>query len=283
VIRFEAGGVRISVLNAGSVWLDGGAMFGVVPRPLWERERAPDERGRIRLALNVLLIEDGRQRILVDTGCGTEWDPKSRDIYNIQARTPRQFLEDAGLTPDRIDLVVNTHLHFDHAGGNLETDGRGQRVPAFPNARYVIQRGELDFARRRNERTRASYLEPLYEPLAAAGRFRKAEGRVQLTRSLFLEPAPGHTPHMQIVRVSTPERTVAFMADLVPTASHVPYAWIMAYDVEPLATLASKRRLLPQAAREGWLLVFQHDAELPVGVLEEQDGRLVARDAGVGV
>ncbi len=282
MVRFLRGDLRITLLGAGSLKLDGGAMFGVVPRPLWEKERPPDERNRIRLGMNLLLIEDGTRRVLLDTGAGTKWDAKQRDIYGLEPKSAAEILAPAGISPEQIDLVVNTHLHFDHAGGNTERNARGEVVAAFPNAKYVVQRGEIETARSANERTRASYLPENYEPLLAEGRLEPVDGTVRIGAGVELRPAPGHTPYMQIPVLVTPEGTMAFLADLVPTASHVPYPYVMGYDLEPLVTLATKRRILPEAARDGWLLVFEHDEEMPAATLEEKDGRLRARAAEPG-
>jgi len=282
LIRFLRGDLQVSLLDAGAFWLDGGAMFGVVPRPIWEKERTPDTRNRIRLGMNVVLIEDGHRRILVDTGAGTKWDPKYREIYGLSPRSPAEFLAPAGLAPGQIDLVVNTHLHFDHAGGNTERNSRGEVVPSFPNARYVVQRGDLETARAGSERTRASYLPENFEPLLAEDRFELIDGPVMMGPGLELRPAPGHTPHMQILLNATPEGKLAFLADLVPTASHIPYPWVMGYDQEPLVTLATKRAILPDAAREGWVLLFEHDDVMPAATLEEKDGRLHARPVEPG-
>lgn len=276
MIRFTSGEVRLSVLPAGSLWLDGGAMFGVVPKPLWSKFRTPDERNRIRLGMNVLLVEDGRRVLLVDNGAGTKWDAKQREIYGLATMSPEEILAPAGLAPADVDVVLDSHLHFDHAGGNTSLDGRGHPVPAFPNARYVVQRGELEFARLDNERIRASYERANFEPIAAAGLFDLLDGETRVDERVEVLLAPGHTPFLQVPVVRTGEHVVAFLADLVPTTSHVPYPWIMGYDVEPLRTLASKKRILPRAAREGWRLVFEHDADHPLCVLEERAGRLQA-------
>ncbi len=275
MIRFEHGDVRLTVLDAGTVWLDGGAMFGVVPKPLWERKRPPDERNRIRLAMNVLLIEDGARRILVDTGAGTKADAKTTEIFGLQAKSAAQTLEPASLAPEDIDTVVCTHLHFDHAGGNTRRAGDGSLEPAYPRAEYVIQHGELQLARMDNERIRAAFLPEDYEPLVEQDRVRLVEGDTELTGDVALRLAPGHTTHMQIVTVGGPG-TVAFLADLVPTSSHLPFGWGMGFDLEPLVTLASKKRFLPRAADEGWVVVFEHDRELPLARLALRDGRIVA-------
>jgi glyoxylase-like metal-dependent hydrolase (beta-lactamase superfamily II) len=175
-----------------------------------------------------------------------------------------------------VDVVLDTHLHFDHAGGNTEIDAAGAAVPAFPNARYVVQRGELEFARSDNERIRASYDKTHFEPIDAEGRFDLVEGEGRVGPRIEVLLAPGHTPFLHVPVVRTGEHTVAFLADLVPTASHLAYPWIMGYDVEPLRTLASKRRILPTASREGWRVVFEHDRDLPLATLEEAGGRLRA-------
>jgi glyoxylase-like metal-dependent hydrolase (beta-lactamase superfamily II) len=276
VTGFVLGDLRISVLDAGRIWLDGGAMFGVVPKVLWERERTPDPRNRIELAMNLLLVEDGRCRVLVDTGAGERWDARARDVYRLEPRPPEAYLGAAGVRPDQVDLVLHTHLHFDHAGGNTVERG-GALAPAFANAEHVVQSGEIEFARQANERTRGSYRAGDFEPLAAAGRLRGIDGDRDVTPHVSVRRAPGHTPHHQIPLVRAGGRTLAFLGDLVPTASHAPYPYIMGYDVEPLATLRSKKAILPEAVREGWILVLQHDARLPVGVLEESGGRLRLR------
>jgi len=276
VIRFSRGDLQLTVLDAGRLRLDGGAMFGVVPKPLWERERVPDGRNRIGLAMNLLLVQDGRRNLLVDTGAGPFWDDKLRDIYAIESRTAVEVLAPAGLAPEDVHVVLCTHLHFDHAGGNTEQDGRGGMRAAYPNAEYLVQQGDLEVARWRNERTRGSYLSHAFEPLVAEKRLRTLEGEVDLGGGVSVLLAPGHTPWLQLPRITTAEGTVLFLADLVPTASHLRYPWIMGYDLEPLRTLEAKKRLLPQAAREGWWLVLEHDPELPLVRLEERNGKLVA-------
>jgi len=276
VIRFESGDLRITILSAGTLWLDGGAMFGVVPKALWEKLRPPDERNRIRLGMNVVLVEDGMKRTLIDNGAGTKWDAKQRDIYGFTVKSPAEILEPAGLTPVDIDVVLESHLHFDHAGGNTEIDADGRLVPSFPNARYVVQKGELEFARSDNERIRASYLRDNFEPLAAAGMFDFVTGDARVDDRIEVLLAPGHTPFLHVPLIRTGEHTIAFLADLVPTASHVPFPYIMGYDLEPLRTLDSKKRILGAAAREGWRLVFEHDDDMPMGVLNDDGGKLRA-------
>jgi len=282
VIRFDSGDLRLTILSAGTLWLDGGAMFGVVPKPLWAKLRPPDERNRIRLGMNVLLVEDGEKRTLIDNGAGLKWDEKQKDIYGFTLKSPREFLDPAGLTPADIDVVLDSHLHFDHAGGNTALDADGRLVPSFPNARYVVQKGELEFARSDNERIRASYIGDNFEPIAAAGMFDLVEGDARLDRRIEVLLAPGHTPFLHVPLIRTGEHTIAFLSDLTPTASHVPFPYIMGYDLEPLRTLESKKRILTTAAREGWRLVFEHDDDMPLAVLHEHNGKLKAAPCAVG-
>lgn len=278
MVRFQLGELQLTVLEAGSFWLDGGSMFGVVPRPLWERQRSPDEKNRIRLALNVLLVDDGRRLTLVDTGAGTKMSEKSRKIYGLDLLAADEMLAPAGVGAERIDRVVNTHLHFDHAGGNTVREESGELRPAFPAAEYLFQRVEVETARRDNEKIRAAYAPDDFEPLfSEPERVRLLDGEADLGAGVSVVPAPGHTPGMQMVLVRTREGIVAFPSDLVPTASHVPYPWIMAFDLDPLTTLATKKRWLPRAAAEHWTILFQHDRDCPLATLEERDGRLRAR------
>ncbi len=239
-------------------------MFGVVPKPLWEKRIPADARNRIPLQMRCLLVEHGDGLVLVDTGAGSKQDAKFHDIYGLEnAGDPGPTaLEDAiraaGHAPDDVRWVVNTHLHFDHCGGNTVAAGGGA-VPAFPRATYVVQRGEFDYAMHPNERVRASYLRPNFAPVAEAGRFRFVEGEVEILPGITCLPTPGHVPFHQSVVVRDGGETACFLGDLVPTAAHLPAAWIMGYDVEPLVTLETKKAVLGRAAREGWWLLFEHD------------------------
>ena len=265
--RFAVGRFTCWTLEGGRQWLDGGAMFGVVPRPLWERRIKPDERHRIPLALRCLLVEHPDGLVLVDTGLGNKENAKFRDIYGVANDGhdgPTQLedaLREAGHTAASVGWVINTHLHFDHAGGNTAKSG-DRTVLAFPNATYVVQKGELGFASHTNERTAASYLPPNFAPVAEASRFRLVHGELALLPGIHLLPTPGHVPHHQSVLVSDGGEAACFLGDLVPTAAHLPAPWIMGYDLEPLVTLETKKRVLARAAAEQWQLVFEHDPEI---------------------
>ena len=276
------GGIRIHALEAGLQQLDGGAMFGVVPKPLWQKRIPPDERNRIPLALRCLLIETPDALVLVDTGVGNKEDEKFREIYGIDNPGTPTRLEDAirevGYDPAEVDIVISTHLHFDHAGGNTLREPDGRVRPAFPAARHYVQKGEWEFAHLRNERIRASYMPLNYEPVAEAGLWSFVEGETEIVPGVIVVPTPGHTPHHQSVLVRSEGETACFLADLVPTTAHLPLPWIMGYDVEPLVTLESKRMLLARAAEEEWLLVFEHDPVVPWGRLDPGSDRPRLRD-----
>ena len=271
---FTVGRLQCHALEGGMQRLDGGAMFGVVPKPLWERRIVPDERNRIPLALRCLLVEHDDGPVLIDTGLGNKETAKFKDIYGVEneGRTGRTRLEDAlaerGYRPEDVRWVINTHLHFDHAGGNTFRDPDGNVALSFPRARYVVQKGELDFASHTNERTAASYLAPNFATVP----FTLLDGEAEVLPGLRSVPTPGHVPYHQSILVESGGERACFLADVVPTSAHLPLPWIMAYDLEPLVTLESKRRLYARAELEGWLLLFGHDPAVVGGRLG-RDGK----------
>lgn len=271
------GSIRIHALEAGLQRLDGGAMFGVVPRPLWEKRIAPDEHNRIPLAMRCLLVEAPGALILVDTGIGNKEDAKFRQIYGIENEGDPTQLEDAiravGFSPSDVDIVLNSHLHFDHAGGNTLLREDGAIVPAFPDARYVANREELAFASSPNERIRASYLARNLQPVTDAGLWDLTSGAATITEGVRVIPTPGHTPQHQSILVQSQGETACFLADVCPTSAHLPLPWIMGYDLEPLVTLEAKRSLWHMAREEDWLLVFEHDPVVAWGRLDREQER----------
>jgi len=269
---FRVGHLTCHALEAGMQHLDGGAMFGVVPKPLWERRIPADERNRIPLALRCLLVEHDDGLVLIDTGLGNKEDAKFRNIYgvaNAGTHGPTQ-LEDAlfelGHRPDDVRWVINTHLHFDHAGGNTWRDPGGAVALSFPQARYVVQQQELEFARHVNERTAASYLAGNFERVP----FTLVRGEAEPLPGIRCLPTPGHVPYHQSILLESAGERGCFVADLVPTTAHLPLPWIMGYDLEPLVTLESKRRLYARAEAEGWLLWFEHDPDVVAGRLARE-------------
>jgi glyoxylase-like metal-dependent hydrolase (beta-lactamase superfamily II) len=275
------GAWRLHAIQAGGQALDGGAMFGVVPKPLWERRIPADARNRIPLGMRCLLVEHDTGLVLIDNGAGNKETAKFLDIYGIEnaGADGRTLLEDGlralGHRPEDIGLMIDTHLHFDHAGGNTHRNADGQVVPTFPNARYVVQRGEYAWATHTNERTAASYFPPNFEPVRAAGLLDLVEGDQEIVPGISVIHTPGHTPFHQSVLIESQGEIAFFLGDLVPTAAHLPLPWIMGYDVEPLVTLETKRKYLRRAVEESWLLVFEHDAAVSWGRIAH-DGKSYA-------
>jgi len=278
VQTFKVGRLAVHAIQAGGQKLDGGAMFGVVPKALWERRILPDERNRIQLGMRCLAIEHASGLVLVDNGAGNKETAKFHDIYGIEnaGAVGRTLLEDGlaqlGARPEDVTVVIDTHLHFDHAGGNTFVDPSGEVRLTFPNARYVVQRGEWIYATHPNERTSGSYFAHNFAPVVSADRFDFVDGEQEIVRGVRVVPTPGHTPFHQSVLIESDGETAFYPADLVPTASHLPLPWIMGYDVEPLVTLETKRAMLGKAAREGWLMIFEHDAVVSSGRVT-QDGK----------
>lgn len=278
----KLGAFDLFPLTDGTFSLDGGAMFGVVPKPIWERLCPADSRNRILLSLGVLLIQAGGKNILIDSGIGNKGDAKFNDIYNVN-RSPslEAGLKNQGVTPEKINIVINTHLHFDHAGGNTKIDADGQLVPAFPNARYYIQRKEWEFALTPNERTRGSYLLENYSLLEKTGQIVFLDGDQSITKGIDVIETPGHTEHHQSILVSSEKKKACFLGDLIPTTAHLSPPYIMGYDLFPLTTLKTKKKLLQQAYEEKWLLFFQHDPNTRSGYLKEKNGKFIL-DPGTG-
>jgi len=274
----KLGKFEIYSLSDGFFRLDGGAMFGIIPRPLWEKENPPDEKNRILLGLRPLLIKTDKENILIDTGIGDKEDTKFRFIYGINKRlTLLGSLSSLGLQPEDIDIVINTHLHFDHAGGNTGKSSGGKLSPTFPRARYVVQKGELEDALHPNERTRASYLPWNFEPLMETRQLKTIEGEVDVAPGVRAMVTGGHTRCHQLVRIESEGEVAIFLGDFIPTLSHLKSPFIMGYDLYPLETLENKKRFLPQACRQEWLLVFEHDPLVPWGYLTENEGEFLLR------
>jgi len=267
------GDFRLDLLSDGQFWLDGGAMFGVVPRALWGRVQQPDRDNRIRLGLNCLLVRTGSSNILVDTGCGRKYGEKEMRIYGIE-NTSSLFeeLERVQVGPAEIDIVINTHLHFDHCGGNTLWKN-GHAVPSFPNATFLINAQEYEDANNSNERTRASYFRHNWAPLEENGQIRQVTGDLDVAPGVTIVQTPGHTLGHQSVKISSNGLTLFYFGDLCPTSAHVPIAWIMSYDLFPLTTLETRKRIYSQAIEEKWLLFFEHDPEQAAGYLKEEDGK----------
>ncbi len=274
----QFGGYRVEIVPDTEFRLDGGAMFGVVPRTLWSKICPPDEYNRIRMNMNCLFIETASERIIIETGIGDKWTPKQAAMYGItRERRLRESLKAiAGVDAEDVSIVVNTHLHFDHAGGNTTHDEQGRAVPTFPNARYFVSRDEYEHAESPHERDRASYMPENWRPVAEAGQLELKDADYEVVPGLRMETVRGHSHTMQCVRLERGDETLFSFADLVPMRAHVPLPWIMGYDLFPVETLEAKKRLLPQAVRENWRCFFYHDPEMPLCRVVEEDGKLRA-------
>ena len=270
----KLGALQIDIVSGGRFRLDGGAMFGVVPKPLWERKFPADEANRVGLAANCLLVRGAGFTALIETGLGDKWNARERELYAIETRpTLVEGLAARGVAPEDVDAVVLSHLHFDHAGGATEIRD-GACLPVFPKATLYVQEAELAHAREPHERDRASYRPENWEPYAEAGRLEAVSGEAEVRPGLTLLPLAGHSAGMQAIRIDSGRKTAFYFADALPTSAHIPIPWIMAYDLYPVELLATKKRLLDRAAAEGWLCVFEHDPDVPWGmVVDELSGK----------
>ncbi len=269
----EVGELRITPFVSSRFRLDGGSMFGVVPRVLWEKKAPADPYNRILLHANSLLVEDGAMRVLVEPGMGTKYDPKQREIYDLDEGDAVSGLRVLGLEPEDIDIVVTTHLHIDHVGGCTALDDSGEAVPAFPNARVIIQRNEWEAARAPHALSVGSYNPADFMPLRECGLLDIVDGDREVTPGLRVEFTGGHTLGHQVLWIRSGDSEALFIGDIVPTTAHLKLNWLMAWDIEPCVVYEEKARLLADCARRGILLLTAHDPEiLACRVLEVQPG-----------
>lgn len=275
----KLGNIEIIPISDGSFKLDGGAMFGVVPRVLWEKRMPPDDRNRISMGLWVLLVKSDGKNILVNTGIGTKYSDRYREIYDIQ-HPPDLIsgLAQQGLKPDDINLVVLTHLHFDHCGGNtIYKNLQSELVPTFPNARYIIQKAEWANATNPNERTRASYLQENILPLKEAGVLDLIEGDKEIVPGIRVKTTGGHTRGHQVVLFESEGKKGVYWSDLIPTTAHIDLPYIMGYDLYPEETLNQKRQLVEQAINEKWLCFWEHDPVINCGYLIKDGDKIIVK------
>ena len=270
------GDATLTMINGGDFRLDGGAMHGVVPKSLWSRLVSCDEHNRCTYSTNCLLVEIGGKRVLIETGNGDKFPAKLKDIYGIDHdRSVAVALRELGVEPESIDLVVLTHLHFDHVGGCTRRTASGVE-PVFPRARHVVQAAELQAALHPHERNRASYLPENLEPLQAAGLLQPVDGEAEVLPGVRVLPTPGHSRGHQSVLIDGGDEKALFLGDVVPTSVHVPLPWVMAYDLDVEATLTSKKRLYARALEERWLLLFGHDRRHGAHLAVDDRGQPVA-------
>jgi glyoxylase-like metal-dependent hydrolase (beta-lactamase superfamily II) len=281
--RTTLGDFELTVVSDGTYFLDGGAFFGVVPKTLWSKKVAPDEQNRLDAGLNSLLVRTGEKNILIETGIGNKLPDKLAQIYKQPAKL-LDNLHDAGVAPEDIDMVINTHLHFDHCGWN--TVRRGDRIVAtFPNAKYYVQEKEWEHGRLQLERDAISYMSPNYDPLLETGQMVLLNGDHELLPGISVKVFPGHTANMQAVIVESGgggnenggkgKKKACYISDLIPTSAHIDLTWVMAFDLFPLETIESRKKYYARAIPEKWLTVFTHDDQTPWGYVERGErGRL---------
>ena len=267
----KIGEFELFVVSDGTFRLDGGAMFGTIPKVLWERTNPADDRNRILMGLNCLLIRTPTENILVDTGLGNAYDEKFAFLYGVDKSGVDllKSLAAAGVGAADINRVILTHLHFDHGGGNCFQGENGEFRPTFPNALYYINQGELAYAKDPDPRSKPSYLPYTWEPLERRGQIELISGEVKVVPGITILPAPGHTPNHQIVKVESGGLTACFLADLVPTPSHLKTHYVMGFDLDASTAMKNKERILEQAQAENWLLIFEHSPDTKAGYLTE--------------
>jgi glyoxylase-like metal-dependent hydrolase (beta-lactamase superfamily II) len=273
------GDFELSVFSDGTYPLDGGAFFGVIPKIMWSRKVDPDERNYVTAGLNSLLIRTGKQTVLVETGMGNKLSERMVKFYG----QPAQLLANlaaGGVAPEDIDIVINTHLHFDHCGWNTMRNEDGKIVPTFPRAKYYAPEGEWQYARHPSERDAISYIPDNYDPLVESGQMTLLKGGGEIVPGISVKTFPGHTAHMQAVIVESGGRTACYTSDLIPTTAHIDITWGMSFDLYPLQTIESKKQYYAKSLAEKWLTVFTHDAKAPWAYVEKDElGKMVAKAA----
>jgi len=273
VRRFALGDLELIALFDGFFRLDGGAMFGVVPKPLWEKKTAADDRNRILLGMRPLIVR-GNRTMLIDAGLGGKDDAKFHDIYGVdRSRNLEHTLAEAGLRPDDIDIVLASHLHFDHCGGFTYRDSAGTVRPTFPRAQYVVRRGEWEDATHPHERNRASYLPDNFVPLKDAGVLQLVDDDQTIMPGVRVQRTGGHCMHHQAIWMESGGRTAVFPADLLPTTAHLDNPWIMGYDLYPMDTLAAKKAFFRDVMAKNALVLFEHDPAVAAGYIREDKGK----------
>ena len=268
----QIGDYKVTAINSGYFKLDGGAMFGIIPRPLWEKTNPPDSLNRIKLTTRNLLLQKEGRNILIDTGMGNKWDEKSISIYDIDQETSsiQSELLKAGLKPEDITDIILTHLHFDHTGGSTKIEN-GKLVPTFPQAKYYVQKQNLDWAMNPTEKDRGSYIKDNFIPLVELGVLDTIDGNGKFDNNIEFIVVNGHTFGQQLIKISDTTNTLLYCCDMIPTASHIPLPYIMGYDLQPLVTLSEKKNLLQKAGEENWMLFFEHDPYTTVATVTKTD------------
>jgi len=284
--RTTVGNFELTILSDGFYFLDGGAMFGVVPKPLWEKRAPSDEQNRILLGLNTVVVRTGRHIVVIETGIGNKLGDKLKSIYGVQEKLPQAFVA-AGVKLEEVDIVINSHLHFDHCGWNTTHTPDGRIVPTFPNARYFAHRGEVEHGHLQLERDAISYISDNYDPLVASGQMTlldvKRSETKEIVPGISVEGFPGHTSHLMAVHIESNGKHACYISDLIPTSAHLDITWVMGYDLDPLTCIEERKRFYSRAIPEKWLVLFTHDHHTPLGYVELNDkGKPVINQTTIG-
>jgi glyoxylase-like metal-dependent hydrolase (beta-lactamase superfamily II) len=264
------GDFELLICSDGTYRLDGGAMFGVVPRTFWNKRAPADELNRILLGTNTVIVRTGKHVVAIETGIGNKLPPKLREVYGNNPQLP-QSLAAAGVRPEEVDIVINTHLHFDHCGWNTTLTPDGKVIPTFPNARYFAPRGEVEHGHLQLERDRISYISENYDPLVASGQMTLLDGDAEICPGISVERFPGHTADMQVVHIDSAGQHACYAGDLLPTSAHLDVTWVMGYDLYPLTCIEQRKRFYSRAIPEDWLVLFTHDHATPMGRVSSND------------
>lgn len=271
----QIGKYKLRTIFSGKISLDGGAMFGIIPKPLWEKTNPADELNRVTLATRNLLLLSDDKKILIDTGMGKKWDDKAKNIYNIDPKLDLELaLVQNGIESEEITDVLLTHLHFDHTGGSTKFDN-GKLVPAFPNAKYFVQKKNFEWAMNPSDRDRGSYIKENFEPLVKEGVLNLVDGEIQFDDNISFRIINGHTFGQQMIKISDSSNTVLYAADLLPFVSQIKIPYVMGYDLQPLVTIAEKKKYLQLAAKENWLLYFGHDPDYAIATVKHSEKGIV--------
>jgi glyoxylase-like metal-dependent hydrolase (beta-lactamase superfamily II) len=276
--RLTLGDFELTAVSDGMYFIDGGAFFGVVPKVMWERKVKADEKNQVLAGLNSVVVRTGRQTVLIETGMGNKLSEKMVRIY----APPTKLLENldaAGIAPEDVDIVINTHLHFDHCGWNTMRQG-DKVVATFPKAKYYAQEGEWQHGHLQHERDAISYIGDNYDPLIQSGQMTLLRGDQEIVPGVSVRVFPGHTANMQAVIITSGGKTACYISDLIPTIAHLDLTWVMSFDLFPLQTIDSRKRYYAQAIPEKWLTIFTHDPKAPWAYVErDEKGKMMARGA----